>query len=245
MGCISSKSTDAEVVKQNDSPNPKVDSESTEPTKVQNDPPLQADPPKSVSPIPPSNVEPFQKEDEYYDFRPVHSAIRWKKPVDEVRSMLTSKRAANCIDEGNGNYPIHIAAQNGHLDYVNLLIEKGADVDAKNGKGNTALHMALSYDYYDCVQALIAAGANVNFLNDAGHPAKLGLDGDKSILLLALMSTKTSTEITDAMNSIQESPDGIDRASFAQTGLKLKKTLGDEWTPSVQEHFKSILSKLS
>ena len=38
--------------------------------------------------------------------------------------------------------PLHVAIKEGHYDVVELLIEKGADVNAKNINGNTPLHIA-------------------------------------------------------------------------------------------------------
>jgi ankyrin repeat protein len=64
---------------------------------------------------PVSNPEvavPVKKE---LDFKPIHSAVRWNKPINEVKELLVSEEAVNCVDVGNGNSPIHIAAQNGKL----------------------------------------------------------------------------------------------------------------------------------
>ena len=44
-------------------------------------------------------------------------------------------------DVGNGNRSIHIAAQNGHLPILKLLVQKDCDVNAQNKSGQTPMHM--------------------------------------------------------------------------------------------------------
>ncbi len=45
---------------------------------------------------------------------------------------------------------------------VDLLLENGAKVNAKNKKKATSLHMAAQEGCQDCVDALLAAGADIN-----------------------------------------------------------------------------------
>lgn len=70
--------------------------------------------------------------------------------------------------QDNGNRPLHIAAQNGHTDIVQLLIKKKCSLNEKNAKGNTAIHMAVGYDYYDAAKLIIDAGGDPSIENLAG-----------------------------------------------------------------------------
>ena len=62
------------------------------------------------------------------------------------------------------------------------------------------MHMAMAYDYHEVVYALIDRGADVTVTNDAGFPASRGLEGDKSLALLALVAAKDETAVIAAMN---------------------------------------------
>ena len=57
---------------------------------------------------------------------------------------------------------MHYAGRNGHKDIVNLLIAKGADVNAKNGEGLMPLDIAINANHRDIVELLIAKGAEVS-----------------------------------------------------------------------------------
>lgn len=83
-----------------------------------------------------------EQEDVVVEMNKLHSLIRWNKKPKQMRELLLQKPTlVDFHDPRNGNTAIHIAAQNGHLDVVTLLIESGADLNAKNSKGNTALHV--------------------------------------------------------------------------------------------------------
>lgn len=44
--------------------------------------------------------------------------------------------------DNGGKTPLHRACEGGHVDVVQLLVERGADLEAKNAAGKTALVIA-------------------------------------------------------------------------------------------------------
>ncbi|RLN40840.1 putative E3 ubiquitin-protein ligase XBOS33 [Panicum miliaceum] len=85
----------------------------------------------------------------------------------EARMLLElSPALARYSTFGGLNTPLHFAAAKGHLDIVTMLLEKGADVNARNYcgqvtradylSGRTALHFAAHDGFVRCVRLLLA-----------------------------------------------------------------------------------------
>ena len=161
-----------------------------------------------------------------------------------------SQALANVQDRKNGNRPLHIAAQNGHLELVKFLIGAGADVNARNAGGQTAMHMATSYDIDAVVKVLNDAGADGSIVNDDGFAAKWGLAGEKdptSANYFVEQFQGASDEATlarclDALLKKAEAGE-VDKQKFPAIGLKVKKAnaASGAWTPAVQAKFVAVV----
>ena len=64
--------------------------------------------------------------------------------------------------DGDGNTPLHLAAQAENLPAVTFLLEAGGDVNAGNNMGATPLHSAVVNEGAEVVTALLEAGADIN-----------------------------------------------------------------------------------
>ncbi|XP_023236163.1 serine/threonine-protein phosphatase 6 regulatory ankyrin repeat subunit B-like [Centruroides sculpturatus] len=59
----------------------------------------------------------------------------------------------------NYRTPLQIAASNGHAECVKLLIDRGADLNAKDRFDATAVHLAADCGHHNCLKLLLDAGA--------------------------------------------------------------------------------------
>jgi ankyrin repeat protein len=51
--------------------------------------------------------------------------------------------------------PLHLAAQNGHLNVVKFLVEQQAEMNMKNTNGSTPLHLAAQNGHLNVVKFLV------------------------------------------------------------------------------------------
>ena len=109
-----------------------------------------------------------------------------------------------------GKTPLHLAALNDHKEIAELLIAKGADVNAKQAvEGETPLHLATWDGYKEIAELLINNGADVNAKDEDGRTP---LDWAKEITNRHTLEDKASKkEIADLL-----------RKHGGKTGAELK-----------------------
>ena len=91
--------------------------------------------------------------------------------VERLRGLLTREpalvRAANPSASHAGWTGLHSAAKHGQAEAVRLLLEHGADPNAREAGDNTGpLHWAAAHAHLDTVRALVDAGADVQGVGD-------------------------------------------------------------------------------
>src|SRR5687767_2937204 len=77
-----------------------------------------------------------------------------------VRSLLDRHPHLATAPDGRGDPPILHAARNGDTEIVRLLIESGADVNARNARGHTVLYCAGGHGHLDTLELLLDKGAD-------------------------------------------------------------------------------------
>ncbi|USO00711.1 MAG: ankyrin repeat domain-containing protein [Alphaproteobacteria bacterium] len=85
-----------------------------------------------------------------------------------VESLITSGADVNI---GSDSTPLIVAAESGHQQIVEILIDKDPEIDATNEEGKTALINALDKGYIDIVKILIKCGANLDKKDEDGKTA--------------------------------------------------------------------------
>lgn len=86
--------------------------------------------------------------------------------MEGVESYLRGQAAslpAYVLSEG-----LYAAATQGHLHVAELLLRKGAQVNAKDINGRTALHYAMSHLHEDIVELLVEKGASISIEDNIG-----------------------------------------------------------------------------
>jgi ankyrin repeat protein len=85
-----------------------------------------------------------------------------------VEALLARGAGVNARNS-TGATPLHDAALAGNADLARLLIEKGAQVDARDGEsGATPLHHAASWGRAAVVRLLLEKGADPTLRNKSG-----------------------------------------------------------------------------
>ena len=88
-----------------------------------------------------------------------------------IKALLSAGASMSSGLNAIGQTPMHIAARYGDEQLAHLLMDQGADIDARDKGGNTALLLAVKHGQPTLAQALIKMGANVHLRNNQGHIA--------------------------------------------------------------------------
>jgi len=94
----------------------------------------------------------------------IHSAA-YDGDTKRVAELLDQGVDVNGVHEATAWTPLHIAVNRDQLETAALLLERGADIEARDQNGWTPLHMA---DSPEAVAFLVEHGADVNAVDDSG-----------------------------------------------------------------------------
>jgi len=139
---------------------------------------------------------------------------------------------------------LHLAAENGDLDIVKLLVKHGADINVVDSDGNTPLALTAFKGWLEIVHFLIENGADVNIKNDNGdtalHMVARGYGGYEDIFWYQTFNVLADKiRNVDARNKDEETPlhivaewgflDGVKTLIKRGANIKLKDAYG--YTP--------------
>ena len=112
----------------------------------------------------------------------------------EIKSIVEKNPAIKDAYLNDGWTALTVAARDGNVSAVNLLIERGADIDKLEGGGNSPLFWAVYYGHEDVVTTLLRHGASIhNKCAKCRDPIDVAKDNNcESILNMLVEKSKGS-----------------------------------------------------
>jgi uncharacterized protein len=112
--------------------------------------------------------------------------------VERLRSLLAADPALAGAWSEDGFTALHFAAFFGHPDAAKLLVERGADLEARSTNTQFALdaaplHSASAAGQLEVCEVLLDAGADVNAVQHGGYTALLDAAANGNSELVALL----------------------------------------------------------
>ncbi|MDQ7825751.1 MAG: ankyrin repeat domain-containing protein [Candidatus Eremiobacteraeota bacterium] len=100
--------------------------------------------------------------------------------VPKVKVLLRDRPGLVNSRDKDGKTPLHYAAEGGHLEIVDILITRGANVKTECNVGMTPLHLAVMNAHREVSLLLINRGANINARSKFGlTPLKVARTSNK------------------------------------------------------------------
>ena len=95
-----------------------------------------------------------------------------KGDIEMLRGLLSNDPNLVRVSDPKGHYPgwtgLHAVAKIGHVGALRLLLERGADPNAREAGDHTyPLHWAAAHDHVEIVRTLLDAGSDVHGFDDA------------------------------------------------------------------------------
>ena len=112
-----------------------------------------------------------------------------KKEGDKVTEMLEEKGSSlvNTRDTTSGDSALHIVAQRRDLGWLQFLVAKGANVNARNTKGETALVIATNLNFIEGVEFLVERGAKVDEPNSTGETPLITAVHNRNVAMMRVL----------------------------------------------------------
>lgn len=97
--------------------------------------------------------------------------FNWCREGETLQVRIWLDDLKNDMNQGDdhGFSPLHWACLSGRTNIVDMLLNRGARINATNMGDDTALHLASSHGHLDCVSLLLKNKADVNALNEHGN----------------------------------------------------------------------------
>uniref|UniRef100_A0A6G1SKF1 Integrin-linked protein kinase n=1 Tax=Aceria tosichella TaxID=561515 RepID=A0A6G1SKF1_9ACAR len=97
--------------------------------------------------------------------------FNWCREGETLQIRIWLDDPKNDLNQGDdhGFSPLHWACFAGRTNIVDMLLNRGARINATNMGDDTALHLAASHGHLECVNLLLKNKADVNAMNEHGN----------------------------------------------------------------------------
>ena len=118
--------------------------------------------------------------------------------LNYIRKYVEGDKDVNAIVDAAGVSALHVAAEIGNSEAINILLQAGANPNLMNLENQSPLGIAIRSDNEQIVKLLLYRGANANAICDRNHTA-LTLAATVSLSMVqTLISNRTDVNIRDA-----------------------------------------------
>ncbi|RSL60417.1 hypothetical protein CEP53_005440 [Fusarium sp. AF-6] len=117
-----------------------------------------------------------------------------------VRELLDYDTSLISRADENGRQPLHKACREGHLEIVNLLLQHGADIEAKESDGSTPFDSACWKGHKDVVELLLSRGANSQGCDNDGWTSIRAATEHKRLDVIEVLLNENPANINVADN---------------------------------------------
>jgi ankyrin repeat protein len=141
-----------------------------------------------IAPIAVVAVMPAPAQAQFSDSYKFLESVR-KKEGDKVTDLLAdgSPSLINTKDQTSGDTALHIVTQRRDLTWLEFLIGKGANVNARNFRGETPLVVACGLNWIEGVELLVEFGAKVDEPNSTGETPLIAAVHNRNIPLMRIL----------------------------------------------------------
>lgn len=127
------------------------------------------------------------------------------------------------------SFPAHVAAFNGDLGHLKLLVEQGViNINERDDKGCTPLHKAAGQGQLNVVQWLIENGANATIKNNAGETARDVAQRFAQLAVSKILETEIGEDEKPTAKVALDDEDEKPKDSFRLTTEQKKQARGSK-----------------